>query len=103
MSFHALESDGKDDDKQWLTYWVVFGLFTIADQCAGFILRFIPFYYVLKFACLIWLFHPKSRGATTVYNEFIRPYAEVIKKGEQEIKEAAEKKFSEAKKTFGSQ
>ena len=82
MSFHALESDGKDDDKQWLTYWVVFGLFTIADQCAGFILRFIPFYYVLKFACLIWLFHPKSRGATTVYNEFIRPYAEVIKKGE---------------------
>ena len=38
MSFHALESDGTDDDKQWLTYWVVFGCFTIADQFASIIL-----------------------------------------------------------------
>ena len=64
MSFHALESEGVDDDKQWLTYWVVFGLFNIADQFAGVILSFIPFYYVLKVAMLIWLFHPASQGAT---------------------------------------
>ena len=31
MSFVALESEGTDDDKQWLTYWVVFGCFSIAD------------------------------------------------------------------------
>ncbi len=31
MSFVALESEGTDDDKLWLTYWVVFGLFTILD------------------------------------------------------------------------
>jgi receptor expression-enhancing protein 5/6 len=31
MSFYALESEGGDDDKQWLTYWVVFGCFSIAD------------------------------------------------------------------------
>lgn len=31
MSFVALESEGEDDDKLWLTYWVVFGLFSIAD------------------------------------------------------------------------
>ena len=31
MSFVALESDGLDDDKQWLTYWVCFGAFNIID------------------------------------------------------------------------
>ena len=73
MSFVALESDGEDDDKQWLTYWVVFGLFSILDQFAGIILALIPFYYVLKVALLIWMFHPASQGAITLYNNFILP------------------------------
>ena len=74
MSFYALESEGADDDKQWLTYWVVFGLFSIADQFAGFILHFIPFYYVLKVAVLIWLFHPSMKGAIFVYENYIQPF-----------------------------
>ena len=74
MSFYALESQGADDDKQWLTYWVVFGLYTITDQFAGFILSFIPFYYVLKVATLIWLFHPATLGAIFVYNNYIQPF-----------------------------
>ena len=45
MSFIALESKGTGDDKQWLTYWVVFGLLNIVDQWTGFILSFIPFLY----------------------------------------------------------
>ncbi len=76
MSFHALESEGDDDDKQWLTYWVVFGCFTITDQFAGLILRMIPFYYVLKVAMLIWMFHPSSLGAITLYESFIKPFVQ---------------------------
>ena len=76
MSFHALESShGSADDTQWLTYWVVFGLFSVTDQFAGFILHFIPFYYVLKLVTLIWLFHPAFQGASYFYKEYIRPYA----------------------------
>ena len=71
MSFVALESEGADDDKMWLTYWVVFGIFTIVDQFAGIILALIPFYYVIKVAFLIWMFHPASTGAITLYNSFI--------------------------------
>ena len=58
MSFYALESPGTDDDKQWLTYWSVFGFFAIADQFTNFILSIIPFYFVLKVCFMIWLFHP---------------------------------------------
>ena len=74
MSFIALESEGADDDKQWLTYWVCFGLFNIVDQFAGIILQFIPFYFFLKLAFLVWLFHPATLGATTIFNLVILPY-----------------------------
>lgn len=73
MSFIALESQGTEDDKQWLTYWVCFGAFNIVDQFAGIILQFIPFYYFLKLGFLVYLFHPSTMGATQVYNNFILP------------------------------
>ena len=76
MSFLALESDGADDDKQWLTYWVVFGMFNILDHFSGWILAFIPFYFFLKLAFLVFLFHPDTKGATTIYNKYILPSVE---------------------------
>jgi receptor expression-enhancing protein 5/6 len=90
MSFHALESkeDG-NDDKQWLTYWVIFGLFSVIDQFAGFILHLIPFYYVLKLTTLIVLFHPTFHGATYVYNEYIQPYVKNIDEIERSVLDAA--------------
>ena len=60
MSFMALETDDEGDDKQWLTYWVVYGAFSIVDQFAGFILSFIPFYYFLKVGFLVWCMHPAT-------------------------------------------
>ena len=95
MSFLALESEGADDDKQWLTYWVVFGLFNILDHFAGFILTLIPFYYFLKLLFMIWLFHPALQGATTIYNIYILPtmkqYEKHIIAGEEAIAGAAGK------------
>ena len=104
MSFHALESKGtEDDDKQWLTYWVVYGLFALTDQCAGFILHFIPFYYVLKVAVLIWLFHPSTQGATWVYNEYIQPYAKDIDELRQSVSDGIDNSVRNARKAAGLQ
>ena len=93
MSFLALESEGEDDDKQWLTYWVVFGLFSIVDQFAGFVLTFIPFYFFMKLVFLVWLFHPATLGATTIYNAYILPnmeqYEKQINKLEDQITDMA--------------
>ena len=71
-SFLTLDQENPKEEKQWLTYWVVFGSFNILDHFAGFILHFIPFYYVLKLAFLVFLFHPKTLGATTVYDMYLR-------------------------------
>ena len=84
QSFLALETEGEEDDKQWLTYWVVFGLFSITDQFAGFILTIIPFYFFMKLLFLVWLMHPSSQGATTIYNNFVLPY---MKQYEGKIKQ----------------
>ena len=71
-SFLTLDQENPEEEKQWLTYWVVFGSFNILDHFAGFILHFIPFYYVLKLAFLVFLFHPKTKGATIVYDMYLR-------------------------------
>ena len=73
MTFLALESEGGDDDKQWLTYWIVFGAFNILDHFADVITAFIPFYLLFKVIFFVYLMHPWTQGATTVYNMLILP------------------------------
>ena len=85
QSFLALESDGDDDDKQWLTYWVCFGVFNIIDQFAGFILAWIPFYYFIKLLFLVALFHPATRGAEKMYTWYILPIMEKYEKQIEEV------------------
>ena len=36
-SIKALESSVKNDDTQWLTYWVVFAFFSVVEYFADFI------------------------------------------------------------------
>ncbi|PIA16352.1 hypothetical protein COEREDRAFT_35441, partial [Coemansia reversa NRRL 1564] len=72
-SINAIESPGKDDDAQWLTYWVVFGLFNVAEYFTGFLLYWFPFYYLLKLGFLVWLMAPATRGAERLYATGIKP------------------------------
>lgn len=68
MSFKAIESKDKKDDTQWLTFWVVYCVFTIADPVLSMVLSFLPCYYLFKTAFYVYLFHPKFRGAEMFYN-----------------------------------
>jgi len=96
MSFVALESDTPGDDKQWLTYWVVYGAFSVIDQFAGFILSFIPFYYFLKVGFLLWCMHPSTNGATIVYDTYILPYYQEYEGQINELERRASEKLKEA-------
>lgn len=73
MSFKAIESSDSNDDTQWLTYWVVYAFFTVFNDIVVYCLGFIPFFYILKVALYIWMFHPRTKGAVLVYSKAIKP------------------------------
>jgi len=74
-SIKAIESrENDDDDKKWLTYWIVFGLLGVFEIFAGFLVSIIPFYAVFKCALLVWLMAPGPKnGSLIVYYKLIRP------------------------------
>eukprot|EP01043_Picozoa_sp_COSAG02_P009081 COSAG02_NODE_303_length_25213_cov_126.386199_4_plen_204_part_00 len=43
---------------------------------------YIPFYYELKLALVIWLIHPQSKGAEVCFKQFVQP---LLKKHEKDI------------------
>lgn len=71
-SLKALETDAIEDDKMWLTYWVVFSLYFVIEMVVGFLLKKIPFYYILKVGIFVYLFMPQTRGAETIYKKLIK-------------------------------
>ncbi|XP_072804202.1 receptor expression-enhancing protein 6 isoform X3 [Vicugna pacos] len=56
-SIKAIESPSKEDDTVWLTYWVVYGLFGLAEFFSDLLLSWFPFYYAGK---------PLERGSQAV-------------------------------------
>ena len=75
-SIRALETEETmEDDKQWLTYWMVFNLFVMVDTSFCWITHYIPFYLLIKLFILIWLQSPMQMGALQVYKKVVRPFA----------------------------
>ena len=92
-SVKALESSKKDDDTQWLVYWVVFAMFSVLEFFSDILVGWVPFYWFVKvspgkkswnttvfiyeflfFQCvfLVWLMSPLD-GSSVIYNRVILP------------------------------
>jgi len=84
-SYEALKTPQKDDDTQWLTYWIVFAAFIVVESLS-FLFNWIPFYYLFKVLFLIWLAYFK--GALIVFQHVLDP--------------ALDTSFNKCKKIFGS-
>lgn len=92
-SYKAIASDDKADDKQWLTYWVVFGFLKVIEEIF-FLNHIIPFYSMIKLVFL-WYCAFKN-GAYTVYKNVIEP---AIKPYEARIDENLSKLQLKAQET----
>eukprot|EP01117_Protostelium_nocturnum_P017654 TRINITY_DN721_c0_g1_i1.p1 TRINITY_DN721_c0_g1~~TRINITY_DN721_c0_g1_i1.p1 ORF type:complete len:157 (+),score=46.58 TRINITY_DN721_c0_g1_i1:78-548(+) len=73
-SFKAIESPATNDDTQWLTYWVVFSVFTLLESFFDRIAFWLPFYYEFKLILLIALQLPQFKLAATLYESYIAPF-----------------------------
>lgn len=58
---------------QWLSYWVVFAVYTSVEALSWPVLRWIPMYGIMKIGVTVWMVIPQYQGATFVYRTYIRP------------------------------
>uniref|UniRef100_A0A3Q3K6Z5 Receptor expression-enhancing protein n=2 Tax=Monopterus albus TaxID=43700 RepID=A0A3Q3K6Z5_MONAL len=73
-SIKAIESPGKEDDTKWLTYWVVYSVFSLGEFFSDIFLYWFPFYYAFKCLFLLWCMAPMSwNGSQIIYNKVVRP------------------------------
>jgi len=71
-SLAALFTANKEDDTQWLTYWVVFSFFTVLESFVQ-VVHWFPFYYVFKFVLVLWMALPQTGGAQIIFRSLLQP------------------------------
>eukprot|EP00898_Chlorokybus_atmophyticus_P000172 jgi/Chlat1/1155/Chrsp112S01631 len=72
-SIRALDTGDKDDDRQWLTYWVVYGVAQFIEWGLWPVLSYVPLYFYIKLVLVLWLSLPQTYGAAYLYNNYIGP------------------------------
>ena len=70
-SLKAIKSKGKDDDTFWLSYWVIYGIFSVFESITDLFLFWIPFYELIKIFFYFYLFSPQLKGALTLLSNFL--------------------------------
>ncbi|XP_077231387.1 putative HVA22-like protein g isoform X2 [Tasmannia lanceolata] len=66
----------------WCQYWILVAMITVFERVGDTFVSWLPLYSEAKLAFFVYLWYPKTRGTTYVYNTFFRPY---VSKHEIEI------------------
>ncbi|VVA95383.1 unnamed protein product [Arabis nemorensis] len=66
----------------WCQYWILVAALTIFERVGDALVPWLPMYSEAKLAFFIYLWLPKTKGTTYVYDAFFKPY---VSKHENEI------------------
>ncbi|CAI0549268.1 unnamed protein product [Linum tenue] len=72
-SIRAIETKSQNDDRQWLTYWVLYSMITLLELTFARVIEWIPIWSYVKLIFTCWLVLPYFSGAAYVYEHFLRP------------------------------
>ncbi|KAL4308539.1 hypothetical protein GQ457_01G009230 [Hibiscus cannabinus] len=71
-----------DQLRFWCQYWILVAVLTVCERIGDTFISWVPMYSEAKLAFYIYLWYPKTKGTTYVYDSFFRPY---VAKHENEI------------------
>ncbi|XP_047327403.1 putative HVA22-like protein g [Impatiens glandulifera] len=82
--FKTVEKNKPDieDLRFWCQYWILVAVLTVFERVGDTFISWVPMYSEAKLAFFIYLWFPKTKGTTYVYDSFFRPY---LAKHETEI------------------
>ncbi|KAI0088369.1 TB2/DP1, HVA22 family-domain-containing protein [Irpex rosettiformis] len=60
--------------EKWLMYWSVLGCIVAFEYVAEWFISWVPFYYPLKTAFLLYLALPQTSGASYLYSAHVQPF-----------------------------
>uniref|UniRef100_A0A2P2L214 HVA22-like protein n=1 Tax=Rhizophora mucronata TaxID=61149 RepID=A0A2P2L214_RHIMU len=66
----------------WCQYWILVAVLTVCERIGDAFISWVPMYSEAKLAFFIYLWYPKTKGTTYVYDSFFKPY---VAKHESEI------------------
>uniref|UniRef100_A0A8C1P0L7 Receptor expression-enhancing protein n=1 Tax=Cyprinus carpio TaxID=7962 RepID=A0A8C1P0L7_CYPCA len=72
-SYKAVKSKDVREYVKWMMYWIIFALFTSVEVVTDIFLCWLPFYYELKIAFVVWLLSPYTKGSSVLYRKFVHP------------------------------
>ncbi|KAK1558302.1 hypothetical protein Q3G72_000892 [Acer saccharum] len=58
----------------WCHYWILVAMFSVGERLGDTFISWLPMYNEAKLAFLIYLWYPKTKGTTYVYNSWVRPF-----------------------------
>ncbi|XP_050379138.1 HVA22-like protein a [Argentina anserina] len=73
-SVRAIETKSATDDRQWLTYWILYSMITLFELTFAKLIEWIPIWSYTKLTLTCWLVIPYFSGAAYVYEHYVRPF-----------------------------
>ncbi|CAG8499946.1 11645_t:CDS:1 [Paraglomus brasilianum] len=69
-----IEGEAAAEQRQWLTYWAIYGWLQVADYWSNWFLELFPGYNFFKLVLLYWAQSDRSKGATLIFEHIIKPF-----------------------------
>nr|QDL88587.1 HVA22-like isoform X1 [Cymbidium goeringii] len=58
----------------WCQYWILVAVLSVFERVGDALISWLPLYGEVKLAFFVYLWHPKTKGTTYIYNTFFQPF-----------------------------